>query len=657
MSVQFGRWNFAGQRSAPGYIDSVSATLAPYGPDANGVYSKGGIEILYGAFNTTKDSCRETQPHISTSGAVVTWDGRLDNRGELIKELRDSVSLGSTDIAIVAAACERWGINCFAKLIGDWALSIWNPNDYSLILARDPVGQRHLYYSIDKDHVTWSTILDPLVLFAGKTFAICEEYIAEWLAVLFPAPHLTPYVGIKAVPPSAFVLFRPGQDTVSKYWDFDPGKEIRYRTDAEYEEHFRCVFAKAVQRRLRSDRPVLAELSGGMDSTSIVCVSDIVISCRTAEAQRVDTISWYDDSTPDLDERPYFTKVEEKRGRPGCHIDLASPKDTNPQEPFGPEFANDCFAVTPYFVDRQPHMLKQYATHMRSEGHRITLSGIGGSEFLGDGAPTPILELQDLLARAQLLKLARQLNAWAARMSKPRWPLLWEALRAFFPLTLAGMTDETQPPSWFHPRFVRLNHTALGGSASRVKLFGSLPSFQSNIVTLDDMRRLLAYRGLRRELLREVRYPYLDRDLLEFTFALPREQIVRVGQRRSLMKRALVGIVPNEILSRRRKASLPQAPKKSSHAEWSSLEELKDNPVPAFAGIVDSTRFFEILQSARRDGEVPMRLLRRTLALEFWLRHISFHGILTASMSRQEGSLSLEAKKLQAHPQAKSSAS
>src|SRR5205807_3704140 len=212
------------------------------------------------------------------------------------------------------------------KLIGDWALSIWNPINRSLVLAKDPIGTRRLYYSMDKDHIAWSTILDPLVLFAGKTFAICEEYIAGWFSYRFPAAHLTPYVAIHSVPPSSSVLLRPGKHTVSKYWDFDPGKKIRYHTDAEYEEHFRTVFAKAVQRRLRSDRPVLAELSGGMDSSSIVCMADTIIACGGAETPRLDTISWYDDSSdqiaPDWNERLYFTRVEEKRGMTGYHINL-----------------------------------------------------------------------------------------------------------------------------------------------------------------------------------------------------------------------------------------------------------------------------------------------------------------------------------------------
>src|SRR5260370_34758520 len=87
MSVQFGRWNFEGQPPAPDYIDKVSAALTPYGPDGNQSYSKDGVKIVYCAFHTTKESRRETQPHISPSGAVITCDGRLDNRDERMSEV------------------------------------------------------------------------------------------------------------------------------------------------------------------------------------------------------------------------------------------------------------------------------------------------------------------------------------------------------------------------------------------------------------------------------------------------------------------------------------------------------------------------------------------------------------------------------------------
>src|SRR5258708_2956998 len=178
MSVQFGRWNFDGKSVGRDYLEKVRLLLAPYGPDDAGSYSKGNINILYHAFHTTKESRLETQPHVTSSGAILAWDGRLDNRTELIRQLGDLATIASTDVEIVSAAYEYWWEDCFAMLIGDWALSIWNPHTRSLILAKDPIGTRHLYYCFDNSQVTWSSVLDPLVVFAGRSFALCEEYIA-----------------------------------------------------------------------------------------------------------------------------------------------------------------------------------------------------------------------------------------------------------------------------------------------------------------------------------------------------------------------------------------------------------------------------------------------------------------------------------------------
>ena len=668
MSVQFGQWDFEGQPPPPDYIEKVSAALAPYGPDSNESYSKGGISILYRAFHTTKESRREKQPHISSSGAVITWDGRLDNRADLISELRDSLRVNSTDVAIVAAAYEKWDANCFAKLIGDWALSIWNPGKRALILAKDPIGTKHLYYSFDEKQLTWSTILDPLVRFAGRTFEICEEYIAGWFAIMFPAAHLTPYVGIHAVPPSCFVLLKPGKHgtkhIITKYWDFDPGKRIRYHTDAEYEEHFRCALATAVQRRLRSDRPVLAELSGGMDSSSIVCMADVVIAQGQADCPRLDTISWFDDSydhlEPDTNELHWVSKVEEKRCRPGFHINLRElrTKETGVQSSFMSEFDDDHLAATPFPNRELSEFSNQYAACIRSQGHRVTLSGLAGDSVTGSGVPTPTPELQNFLARAHFFTLARQLNAWAAKMRKARLPLLWEAIREFF-FAPTDIPRGMRSGSWFYPAFVRRNHAAFSGYPSTVKMFGPLPSFQHNVGNLKGERRLTAAFPLRSKLLCEVRFPYLDRDLLEFMFAIPREQIVRVGQHRSLMKRALIGIVPDELLNRKRKVFVPQESPKGSPKEPPHLPDIGQHIVSSAIGIVDSDRFAQALQKARRNEDVPIGSLNRTLTLESWLRHLTLQGVLTNSVSnkRQEYSSSLEAKELQSPARRKSLAS
>src|ERR1700733_6667048 len=397
MSIQFGRWHFQSAPPAPRYLEKVQAALAGHGADGTYRYSEVGVDILYSALHTTKESRREKQPQVTASGIVLTWDGRLDNRATFLGQLGNTVASDSPDVSIVASAYERWGASCLAFFVGDWALSIWNPHDRSLLLAKDSIGTRPLYYSLDQDQVTWSSTLDPLVLCAGKCFKLNEEYIPGWFS-FFPATHLTPYVGIESVPPSGFVSLAPGKRTISKYWDFDPDKRIRYSTDAEYEEHFRAVFRESVRRRLRSDSPVLAELSGGMDSSSIVCMADTIVARGRVATPRLDTLSYFNDSEPTWNERPYFSKVEEKRGLIRFHIDLGCEDSRLFQ------IERDEFRVAPGFYGRLNKADRERSACIRSGSYRVVLSGIGGDEVTG-GVPSPSSEVADLIARAHFRTL------------------------------------------------------------------------------------------------------------------------------------------------------------------------------------------------------------------------------------------------------------
>jgi len=173
-----------------------------------------------------------------------------------------------------------------------------------------------------------------------------------------------------------------------------------------------------------------------------------------------------------------------------------------------------------------------------------------------------------------------------------------------------------------------------------------LPSFQHMVGTLSGDRRQMAFYGLRSELLRDLRYPYLDRDFLEFVCAIPWEQIVRVGKRRSLMKRSLVGIVPEELLNRRKKATVPHEPPKGISAERLRLSDIGQHIVGISLGIMDPDGFLEVLQKARHNEEVPMHILGRTLTLESWLRQLTIQEVLSNSKLTKRRSYSSHSERL-----------
>jgi asparagine synthase (glutamine-hydrolysing) len=615
MSVIFGRWNFEAEPADAAYLHRVQSNLAPYAPDDAGAYSRGGVAILHHAFHTTHESRLARQPLVTKSGCVIAWDGRLDNRDELVDELGEPVLHQASDVSVAAAAYDKWNTECLAKFAGDWALCIWDSNDRSLLLARDPIGLRHLHYTFEKNQITWSTLLDPLVLFAGRSFALNEEYMAGWLSS-FPSARLTPYNGIDSVPTGSFLSLKRQTPRIIEYWNFNPRKKISYRSDAEYEEHFRNVFAQAVHRRLRSGAPVLAELSGGMDSSAIVCVADTLLGRRSSDAPRIDTISYHDDSEPNWDETAYFTKIEDKRHRRGRHI------NTRGNATFLPEYESGRFASTPTAGLKPTSATLEFAYALKSNGNRVVLSGLGGDEVLG-GVPTPIPELSDLIIQLKWSECARQLQRWALAKRIPILSLLRDTLCAFLPVNKFRLPEYMRSPIWLGRAFAKRYSAALAGYQSRLKVFGPLPTFQENLATLDGLRRLLGCSAPAVDPPYERRYPYLDRDLLEFLFAVPREQMLRPGERRSLMRRALAGIVPAEVLARKRKAFVSRGPRLALSKELDLLVQMTGDMIISSLGIAEPQSFCEALRNARYDSQTQITPLRRAIALEKWLKHLA----------------------------------
>lgn len=617
MSAQFGIWNRDGTPFAPGEDPTAAhLSLHAYGPDDAGLHLDIGLAIGYASFHTTPESRLDHQPLVIPNCLAVTWDGRLDNLAELIHDLNVDARHAGGEASIVAAAYMRWGTECFARFHGDWAVTIWDAKARLLFLARDFLGTRPLYYRLTREKVMWSTVIDPLAVTAGHALTLNEEYLAGWLTSL-PAAHLTPYTEIAAVPPASYVLISGGDHRLTRYWEFDPSVRILYRRDSDYEEHFRESFARSVQRRLRSDLPILAHLSGGMDSSSIVCMADRLAASGMAEPVQVETLSYFADDEPNWNERPWFEIVEKHRGKSGLHIDV-SPARTSSQKwaagpaPLLPGSAR--FSAPP-----------ELAAWIGRTGCRVLLSGFGGDEVAG-GVPTPVPELQDLVARARLISLARQLHTWALRQKRPWTHLLYEVLRDFLPWP-ATAPDTVTP--WLLENVGRHTSKVRRAKQEKLRLFGLLPSFRANLEALDGLRRMLSSSAIPVTPLLDRRYPFLDRELLIFLFAIPREQMVRPGQRRSLMRRALRGIVPDEILDRRRKAYVGRLPIMTAEQRLMQYSSRRTETWLSRLGFIDDKKLCACLAEVCRRREAPAVSLFRVMGIEEWLETLSDSGIVS----------------------------
>ena len=619
MSAQAGIWNFDGKPVDRAFLEKLSSAINQGGSDSVDMYTDRSLGMVYRAFHTTPESRIEHQPYSSRRGNVITWDGRLDNRDELTNQLQVELATEQTDVAIVMAAYEKWGTDCFSKLIGDWAMCIWDRHQQQFLLARDFAGIRHLYYYPSCTSMLWCTALAPLVRLSGVPLTLNDEYIAGYLA-MYPAGHLTPYREIHSVQSGHFLLIRAGKSTVRRYWALDPTGRIRYKTDAQYEEHFRQVFREAVRRRLRSVSPVLAELSGGLDSSSIVCMADDINANGHPNTPRIDTISFYNTKEPGGDERPYFSKVEEKRGQVGFHFDAGRVQGAWLLQ-------SRSFAAIPGYLGAQ-NVLDEVSTFKRLQGYRVLLSGIGGDEFLG-GIPDPRPQLGDLVMQLRLFELARQLKAWSLAKRRPFIHLFYQSVLQMLPSVLrTRLSSQFKAEPWIHPQFVRqylLSKNQLEASRD----FHRLPTRRDFAHTLEIMTRQMGQTQPDSWECEEKRYPYLDQNLLEFLAAVPPEQLLRPGDRRSLMRRALIGLLPKEILLRPTKAVTARSYMVALDVQWLEIERIFKSSLVSRCGYIAEGDFLNALRETRNGSASHLIPLLRGVSLECWLRDMDTRGVIS----------------------------
>lgn len=320
----------------------------------------------------------DTRPVADLQRNVVSFDGRLDNYKELAELLGLSAS-SVTDAQLILSAFERWGDACFSRLVGDWALALWSNAERALYLARDHAGVRTLYLREESGTFLWSTYLDTF-LASASPLRLSHDYVAAYLTGT-PLQDLTPYEGVQSILPGHYVRICDGLVSRHAHWNSLVASSIRYKEDAEYEEHFIELFKQAVRRRTGPGAPILGQLSGGMDSTSVICMSDHLRRSIDPEAEIIDTVSFYDDSEASFNDSQYFPIVELKRGKVGTHIDIAfSHRTFEPHDPANGDYlipGADSFSLA---------QERRICDDVWQRGYRSILSGIGGDEVLG-GVP------------------------------------------------------------------------------------------------------------------------------------------------------------------------------------------------------------------------------------------------------------------------------
>jgi asparagine synthase (glutamine-hydrolysing) len=542
----------------------------------------------------------------------VTWDGRLDNTDELDRALGSS---SEHDLQRVALSYKRWGIDGFNRLLGDYALSLWDIGRRRLLLARDPMGVRPLFYTFENGVVTWGTTLEAVLAGSDAGDEIDEDWIAGYLAHAIDT-SATPYRCMRAVPPGHAVVLEGGALADHIFYELKALPIVRLPDDRAYEERFAELFCEAVRCRLAGHSHVGAELSGGMDSSSIVCVADWLIRDGQAPTGELFTLSLVYERSPESDERPFIRSVEAHTGRPGVHI----------AETDAPPFTRIEEILYHSPTERQcvNAQFRRMSAAMQARGARLLLSGLAGDHVVNSDVEASLL-LADQLASGQLRSFANAVKRWH------------EAQHDTYPALIAGAFLHVLTPgrrrrlvvrhssellNAVEPSFARRTGLAERFAARAGSNRERPPSKRAHVAAIRGAVQMVGWlydydAGPWRY---QVAYPFLDRRLAEFCLSVPSEVLNRPGDTRSLHRRALRSWLPAEIATRRDKRSSSPALARELAAGWDRIEPLLRDPHVVRRGILRAPALHSALDVVRSGRLTTLPLLLKALALETWLR-------------------------------------
>jgi asparagine synthase (glutamine-hydrolysing) len=541
---------------------------------------------------------------------VLHWDGRLDNRNDLLPLLADSLREDTSNSNIALAVYQRWGISGFVHLIGDWSLAIRDDANRTTVLASDFAGVRPLYYSVQKGHVSWSSRLQAVVDATGIS-ELDEQYVGAFL-LHGGCPNRTPYRGIYSVPAGHAVCVSLTGTKITRFWSLPVRDEIRYRNHHRYEEHLRSLFREAVSVRLQTEAPVLAELSGGLDSSSVVSMANCLIRSGAVAARSLTSVSYVWKNSPD---EPFIREMESFCGIEGVHISTHDAPLIS---------KSDVGSVQPEIL--QP-LRRSVALLSRELGAKVLLTGQNGDLMMGNWFDDS-LQVAASLRRFRLGRACKEAIDWSKILRLPLYRVLWQAARASLPPALAPATLYAKDDGSYTLKSTEtsvlpslINRTGLSepGNIFSDVWMQAPPERRKYFHSLSTMLELRSLQTPELWQDQDYTHPFAHRPLVEFLMTVPVEVLCGPGEPRRLMRSALSDLWPARLRMRRSKGlfDLPWQEALVPLARF--LMTAKDLQVIE-RGFVNRDSALSRLQRLSAGLDCNLGQLRHVIALEFWLR-------------------------------------
>ncbi|HEV8347122.1 MAG TPA: asparagine synthase (glutamine-hydrolyzing) [Vicinamibacterales bacterium] len=550
----------AAKRAAfdPSLVADMVATLRHRGPDDCGLRAAEGIALGHARLSII-DLPGGRQPMCSGNGSIwIAFNGEIYNFIELRADLvrRGYTFRTRSDTEVLLRLYEADGDGFVQKLNGQWAFAIWDEIRRTLLLSRDRFGVRPLFYTTRRDRLLFASEIKALFVDPSVTRAIDPRGLDNVLTFWTTIPPRTVFKDVHELPPGHSLTWHDGGVTVTPHWQ--PAfrlDEAASRSDGEWLEELRARLVQATRIRLRSDVPVGAYLSGGLDSSVVTALM------REAAGQPSSTFSIAFDE-PEFDERVHQQAAVRALGTDHhelrcAHGDIAH------------VFPEVIWHTEQPLLRTAPAPMFLLSRLVRERGFKVVLTGEGADEVLGG---------YDIFKEAKIRRFcARRIDSkWRPLLLRRLYPYLPDLqrqpaayLHAFFHVSADDLASPlfSHLPRWARGRRLRLllsdeMRASLDGYDGREEIASRLPAdfgrwdafCQSQYLEMALLLPgyILSSQGDRAAMAHAVegRFPFLDPDVVELAAALPATLKMKGLDEKHLLRRLARDLVPEPLWRR-----------------------------------------------------------------------------------------------------------
>jgi asparagine synthase (glutamine-hydrolysing) len=530
----------------PDQIRCMTNSMCHRGPDAEGFFVDREMALGHRRLSIIDLSEAANQPLEDVSGRyVIVFNGEIYNYAEIKPLLSDYPFHTHGDTEVILAGYIKWGEDCLTRLRGMYTIAIWDKQERELFIVRDRLGVKPLYYCRQENQFIFASEIRAILKIKSGEQKIDREALAEYFRYQSIGFPFSPVQGIRQMEAGTWMRIRHGEVKMQKYWDStERNYDFEFIDRKEVQQKVKELMLQSVRRRLVSDVPVGAFLSGGIDSSAVVgLMAEAGDSSPNTFNVSFDESEYDESPYADLIAKKFNTRHTQVRLKPEVMLEELTHALDAMDTPSGD-------GVNTYVVSKAIHR----------EGIRVALSGIGGDElFVG----YPIFEhyirlqqkrwlwkapvalrngLSGLLGRGEKKDRMRQFLAMASPAIENSYPILRQLLS---PKDLRELALPDTPGQETLAQQLLAKKDAL----ARLPFFSQVTAAEYLGYTQQTLLKDTDQMSMAHSL--EIREPFFDQDLVEFVMSVPDHFKVPVYPK-SLLVESLKPLLPDEIVHRKK---------------------------------------------------------------------------------------------------------